>query len=120
MRPVWRSEGAIAHVQTQDVQPTWDANHRTAAVLDGRIYNAAQERELQSKGHLFSRDIGDAEIIVHGFQEWGSDLFRRIDGSFAIAIWERDKRRLVLARDRFGEKPLLMPSFRTVTRSLLS
>ena len=58
------------------------------------------------------RDHSDTEVIVHGFEEWGDALFARLNGMFAIAIWDRDSRRLTLARDRMGEKPLYLAELR--------
>ena len=57
-------------------------------------------------GHRFASDHSDTEVLVHGWEEWGEDLFDRLNGMFAIAIWEPRERRLVLARDRYGIKPL--------------
>jgi asparagine synthase (glutamine-hydrolysing) len=88
-------------------QPMWDERGRCVLVFNGEIYNfAALRHQLVGKGHVFATDHSDTEVIVHGYEEWGVDLFSRLNGMFAVAIWDRDARRLVIARDRVGEKPL--------------
>ncbi|MEE3326550.1 MAG: asparagine synthase (glutamine-hydrolyzing), partial [Myxococcota bacterium] len=77
-------------------------------VHNGEIYNFAELRqELEGKGHVFQSQ-GDSEVVVHGYREWGEALFSRLEGMFAIAIWDARRRRLILARDRFGKKPLYL------------
>ncbi|MDE0885894.1 MAG: asparagine synthase (glutamine-hydrolyzing) [Myxococcota bacterium] len=78
------------------------------AVHNGEIYNfAALRSELIEAGHQF-RSSGDSEVLVHGYEEWGTGLFARLDGMFAVGIWDSPRRRLLLARDRIGEKPLYL------------
>ena len=77
-------------------------------VHNGEIYNFAELRQaLEAKGHAFQSQ-GDSEVIVHGYREWGEAIFSRLEGIFAIAIWDESRRRLILARDRFGKKPLYL------------
>ena len=88
-------------------QPMWDESRGHVVVFNGEIYNFVQLRDaLIAKGHTFASHHSDTEVVVHGFEEWGTNLFPRLNGMFAIAIWSRAQRRLFLARDRFGEKPL--------------
>ena len=76
------------------------------AVLNGEIYNHRELRAiLQESGHRFS-SLSDTEVVAHAYKEWGDLSFARLDGMFAIAIWDANKRSLVLARDRVGIKPL--------------
>lgn len=88
-------------------QPMWDAAGTVGVVFNGEIYNhRALRTELEALGHHFTSDHADTEVLVHGWKAWGRDLFLRLDGMFALAIYDRDKHAVTLARDRFGEKPL--------------
>ena len=88
-------------------QPMWDAEGTVAVVFNGLIYNhRALRAELEQLGHHFTSDHADTEVLVHGWKAWGHDLFVRLDGMFALAIYDRNKSTVTLARDRFGEKPL--------------
>jgi asparagine synthase (glutamine-hydrolysing) len=78
----------------------------TVAAFNGEAYNFAELREeLEAKGHAFASD-GDGEVVLNGYREWGCALFRRLKGMFAIAIWDASSRRMVLARDPVGKKPM--------------
>jgi asparagine synthase (glutamine-hydrolysing) len=88
-------------------QPMWDADGTMAVVFNGLIYNHRELRaELEQLGHHFTSDHADTEVLVHGWKAWGQDLFIRLDGMFALAIYDRNKSTITLARDRFGEKPI--------------
>ncbi len=87
-------------------QPLGTDDGRIQAVVNGEIYNFVELRhELMAKGHRF-RTKSDSEVVIHGYREWGRDVFEKIDGMFAVALWDVDKRKLLLARDRMGKKPL--------------
>ncbi|MBI2824166.1 MAG: asparagine synthase (glutamine-hydrolyzing) [Planctomycetia bacterium] len=76
------------------------------AVFNGEIYNFQElRRELEGLGHRF-RSHTDSEVIVHAYEQWKAECFSRFDGMFAIAIWDDRHRRMVLARDPHGKKPL--------------
>jgi asparagine synthase (glutamine-hydrolysing) len=88
-------------------QPMAAEDGSVQVVFNGEIYNfAALWKELAEKGYRFRTDHSDTEVIVHGYREWGAGVFERLEGMFAIAIWDARRRRLVLARDRAGIKPL--------------
>jgi asparagine synthase (glutamine-hydrolysing) len=96
---------AIIDVATGD-QPVYNEDKRVVAVFNGEIYNFAElRRDLERRGHLL-RGAGDSECLVHLYEEHGADMVQRLRGMFAFAIWDRDRERLVLARDRVGKKPL--------------
>jgi len=87
-------------------QPMLSEGQRFISMMNGEIYNAPElRRELESYGYHF-RGTSDAEVIPHGFCKWGLQLFERLRGMFAIAVYDRTTRQLVLARDHFGVKPL--------------
>ena len=88
-------------------QPMSDASGSVWVTYNGEIYNHAELRtELIALGYRFQTDHSDTEVLVYGYLAWGGDLPRRLNGMFAFAIWDREHRRLFIARDRFGEKPL--------------
>jgi asparagine synthase (glutamine-hydrolysing) len=87
-------------------QPITNEDGNVLVVFNGEIYNhEALRRELSSAGHQF-RTRSDTEILVHLYEDHGERMFERLRGMFAFAIWDRRHRRLLLARDHFGQKPL--------------
>lgn len=87
-------------------QPMHSADRVLSVVFNGEIYNFRELRaELEATGARF-RTRSDTEVILHGWRAWGEGVFRRLEGMFAIALWDRDAQTLALARDRFGKKPL--------------
>src|SRR6184192_3391223 len=85
-------------------QPMSDAEETVWMIFNGEIYNYRELRaELQSKGHQF-RTNSDTEVIIHGYKEWGTDVFNHLNGMFGLAIWDVRNERLVVARDAMGIK----------------
>ena len=106
--PVFLANRRLAVVDIAGgAQPMWDATGDICVIQNGEIYNhRALRRELEALGHRFTSDHSDTEVLVQGYKAWGEGLFVRLNGMFAVAIYDRHRKRLVLARDRFGEKPL--------------
>ncbi|QJP08351.1 N-acetylglutaminylglutamine amidotransferase [Pseudomonas multiresinivorans] len=89
-------------------QPMIDTSLGLSLVFNGAIYNYPELRgELEALGYRFFSG-GDTEVLLKGYHAWGEQLLPRLNGMFAFAIWERDKRRLFIARDRLGIKPLYL------------
>ena len=85
-------------------QPMSDDAGTTWVVFNGEIYNFKELRsELEQAGHRF-RTNSDTEAIVHGYRQWGTGVFERLNGMFGLAIWDAQRRRLVVARDAMGIK----------------
>lgn len=97
---------SIIDVSPQGHQPMQSADGRYVVCFNGEIFNFQELRSaLQSEGVSF-KSRSDTEVLVEGFARWGEDVLQRMVGQFAFAIWDDKERRLFLARDRFGEKPL--------------
>jgi asparagine synthase (glutamine-hydrolysing) len=87
-------------------QPMVSADGRIALSYNGTIYNFRDLRaELQGLGHEFLSQC-DTEVLIHGWEQWGTKLVERMNGHFAFALWDQRQQKLYLVRDRFGTKPL--------------
>jgi len=88
-------------------QPMYNEDNSVVIVFNGEIYNFAELwPKLQALGHHFRSDHSDTEAIVHAWESWGPDCLQHLNGQFSIAIWDRNRGQLFLARDRLGKKPL--------------
>src|SRR5947209_413685 len=87
-------------------QPISNEDGTLQLVFNGEIYNFVElRRELEAFGHVF-KTKSDTEIIVHAYEQWGPNAVDRFNGIFAFALWDSKTRRLILARDHLGVKPL--------------
>ena len=116
---VWTDDRAgLAHARLSIIdlssaghQPMGSDDESVWITFNGEIYNFMAIRcELEAAGYRF-RSRSDTEVIVSGWHAWGPRVFSRLHGMFALAIWDRRLRRLVLARDRIGKKPLYYAAF---------
>lgn len=110
---VWRDERcAFGHTRLAIIDLSDTANqpmsgHGYTITFNGEIYNYRQVRdELRALGHVFATN-SDTEVLLAGWRQWGAALLPRLSGMFAFALWDAAKGEMVLARDRFGKKPLL-------------
>src|SRR5690348_12512307 len=107
-------------------QPLFNEMRDVICVCNGELYNfKSLTPELQRLGHVFATG-SDIEVALHGYESWGDGVFRRLNGMFALAIWDGRQKRLLLARDRLGKKPLYYTihdgvlAFASELRSLLT
>ena len=112
-KSIW-PDGALLHTRLAVMDPeggrqpmelNW-AGERYVLVYNGELYNTAQlRRELEKQGHQFQTHC-DTEVVLHAYAQYGADCVGRFNGIFVFAVWEEKRRRLFLARDRIGVKPL--------------
>lgn len=97
---------AIVDLSPRGAQPMSNEDGTLWLTFNGEIYNYRELRTLLAeKGHVFSSNT-DSEVIIHGYEEWGTDCAAHFDGMFAFGLWDAPRERLFLARDRWGKKPL--------------
>ena len=97
---------AIIDLSPAGHQPMVSADHRYLLSYNGEVYNFREIRtELEAKGYWF-RSKTDSEVVLNALAEWGHKALTRFNGMFALALWDRKERTLLLARDRYGIKPL--------------
>ena len=109
----WTGDGAALGMRRLSIidlsgghQPVFNEDQSVVVVFNGEIYNHRELRaELERLGHRFSTHC-DTEAIVHAYEEYGVDCVNHLRGMFVFAVWDRSRKRLLLARDRFGKKPL--------------
>ncbi|HVY01963.1 MAG TPA: asparagine synthase (glutamine-hydrolyzing) [Candidatus Nanoarchaeia archaeon] len=97
---------AIVDLSENGKQPMFNENKRVVVVFNGEIWSYKGLREdLIKKGHKFKGE-SDTEVIVHGYEEYGAEIFSMLDGMFAIALYDKKQKKIFLARDKIGKRPL--------------
>ena len=97
-------------------QPFYADNENFVLIYNGEVYNYVELREeLEAAGRKFQTN-SDSEVVVQAYAEWGTDAFDRFNGMFAVAIYDKQKQQLVLARDHFGIKPLYYTNIGTAQK----
>ena len=97
---------AIIDLSSAGRQPMSDQTGQLQITFNGEIYNYQEvRRDLEARGHRF-RTATDTEVILEAYREWGHDFLARLNGMFAFGLYDADRKRFILARDRAGEKPL--------------
>src|SRR5947208_756577 len=110
---VWVDDGVALGMRRLSIidlagghQPIFNEDRSILVVLNGEIYNYRElQKNLQERGHTFNSN-SDTEAIVHAYEEYGDDCVKHLRGMFTFALWDRQRQRLLAARDRFGKKPL--------------
>lgn len=99
---------SIIDLTAEANQPMRNEDGSVWITFNGEIYNHLElRRELTAAGHTFATDHADTEVLIHGYEEWGIErLLGRLQGMFAFAIWDENAKRMTLARDRVGIKPV--------------
>lgn len=96
---------SIIDLKTGD-QPVFNCDRSVIVMMNGELYNYREVRaDLEKRGHRFTTN-SDTEILPHLYEEYGDALVDHVNGMFAFSLWDTRKRKLIIARDRFGEKPL--------------
>lgn len=97
---------SIIDLSTAGHQPMMSSDHRYALTYNGEIYNYRELRvELEAEGYRF-RSMTDSEVVLYALVHWGTDALLKFNGMFALALWDKQSQILLLARDRYGIKPL--------------
>jgi len=96
---------SILDLSEKGHQPMFNEKEDLVIVFNGEIYNYKKVKESLKKNHEFISHT-DTEVIIHGYEEFGENIFSMLEGMFAIALWDIKAKRILLARDRIGKKPL--------------
>ena len=97
---------SIIDLKTGD-QPVFSEDRSVVVMMNGELYNYREVRaDLEKRGHKFVTR-SDTEILPHLYEVYGEDLLQHVNGMYAFSLWDSRRKKLIIARDRFGEKPLI-------------
>ncbi|NMC00042.1 MAG: asparagine synthase (glutamine-hydrolyzing) [Thermoanaerobaculaceae bacterium] len=97
---------SIIDLSKEASQPMFSPSNRSVLVYNGEIYNFYEIREeLEKRGEVF-KTHSDSEVLLRAYEVWGLDFVQKLNGMWALAIYDKQKRQMILSRDRIGEKPL--------------
>ena len=97
---------SIIDISKSGQQPMSNEDQTVHIVFNGEIYNFKElKKDLIDKGHIFKSNT-DTEVIIHGYEEYGDQICKKLNGMFAFGLWDENQQLLILARDRYGQKPL--------------
>ncbi len=97
---------AIIDLSQKANQPLSNENDTKWLVFNGEIYNYLELRKkLETRGHIFKTDHADSEVIIHGYEQWGEEILKKLNGMFSFAIYDKKRKTIFAARDRCGQKP---------------
>lgn len=118
--PVGLAHRRLAFIdRAHGAQPIFTDNDNLSLIYNGEVYNFMELRaELEAAGRKFKTN-SDSEVVLQAYAEWGTDAFDRFNGMFALAIYDKKKEQLVLARDHFGIKPLYFTNIGSATKPQL-
>lgn len=97
---------SIMDLHPDSVQPMTDTENSIVLIFNGAIYNHAELRKELEPFYKFKTDHSDTEVIIYAYKRWGVEFVHRLNGMFAIAIYDKTKQEILLLRDRLGKKPL--------------
>jgi asparagine synthase (glutamine-hydrolysing) len=93
-------------------QPMWSKDNSVGIIFNGEIYNHKELRiQLEKLGYQFNTDHSDTEVLIYGYKEWGLEVLKKLNGMYSFCIYDKKTKKLFLARDRFGKKPLYYTLF---------
>ncbi|MBF0301337.1 MAG: hypothetical protein HQK51_21710 [Oligoflexia bacterium] len=96
----------IIDLSNSAAQPMWNISNNICITYNGEIYNYLEiKEELIKNGYIF-KTTSDTEVVLNSYDFWGKDCFKKFNGMWAIAIFDKKERKIILSRDRFGKKPL--------------
>lgn len=102
---LFHSRLAIIDLDSRSNQPLWSSDGKVAVVFNGEIYNFKDLRKSLEKKYVFTT-TSDTEVILYGYREWGNDVWSKLEGMFAVSVYDKRNQKIILAKDHASIKPL--------------